>query len=333
LVKALTRGGHVVSAVGTAVDGLREVVQQRPDVVVLDLGLPDLDGGAALRMMRGDSDVPIIVATARTGEANIIRLLNPGADDYVTKPYSGDHLLARIAAVLRRRGGGPHAPAALEVGPLRLDLARRTATLDGRPLDLTDGQNPPAGARPNPPGNGPRNPAGGPKPDRPAGPVFAPAIYLPAVDRPPLKALAAGSGATLLTLTGILPTTGGGCDLAWGGTADLGAYATEITDALRARTGLVMSIGTAGGADLAQTCGSAAALEARLKEVTDLGPRSLDFVLDSRQATDLAANLRRAQAIKALKAELPDLKVSYTLCTVAGGTLDWVAAPLSVGVY
>jgi DNA-binding response OmpR family regulator len=137
LVKALTRAGHVVSAVGTAVDGLREVVQWRPDVVVLDLGLPDLDGASALRMMRGDSDVPIIVATARTGETNIIRLLNAGADDYVIKPYSGDHLLARIAAVLRRRGGGAGAPAALDVGPLQLDLARRVATLDGAPLDLT----------------------------------------------------------------------------------------------------------------------------------------------------------------------------------------------------
>src|SRR5205809_1469660 len=104
LVKALTKGGHVVNAVGTAVDGLREVANGSPDIVVLDLGLPDVDGAAALRMMRGDSDVPVIVATARTGEANIIRLLNAGADDYVVKPFSGDHLLARISAVLRRRG-------------------------------------------------------------------------------------------------------------------------------------------------------------------------------------------------------------------------------------
>ena len=106
LVKALTKGGHVVNAVGTAVDGLREVANGSPDVVVLDLGLPDVDGAAALRMMRGNSDVPVIVATARTGEASIIRLLNAGADDYVTKPFSCDHLLARIAAVLRRRGTG-----------------------------------------------------------------------------------------------------------------------------------------------------------------------------------------------------------------------------------
>jgi DNA-binding response OmpR family regulator len=137
LIRTLTSAGHVVSAVGTALDALREVAVQPPDVVVLDLGLPDVDGAAALRMMRGDSDVPVIVATARTGEANIIRLLNAGADDYVTKPFSGDHLLARIAAVLRRRGGRPVQPGAVEIGPLRIDLARHAATLDGRPIDLT----------------------------------------------------------------------------------------------------------------------------------------------------------------------------------------------------
>jgi DNA-binding response OmpR family regulator len=138
LIRALTKAGHAVSAVGTAVDGLREVAVHPPDVVVLDLGLPDLDGASALRMMRGDSDVPVIVATARTGETNIIRLLNAGADDYVTKPFSGDHLLARISAVLRRRGGDAAGgvPATLTVGPLRMDLARRTATLDGQALGL-----------------------------------------------------------------------------------------------------------------------------------------------------------------------------------------------------
>ncbi|HEV7896958.1 MAG TPA: response regulator transcription factor [Planosporangium sp.] len=137
LVKALTNAGHVVTAVGTAMDALREVAVRPPDVVVLDLGLPDVDGSSALRMMRGDSDVPIIVATARTGENNIIRLLNAGADDYLTKPFSGEHLLARISAVLRRRGGAADVPAAIEVGPLRVDLGRRAATLHGRPLDLT----------------------------------------------------------------------------------------------------------------------------------------------------------------------------------------------------
>jgi DNA-binding response OmpR family regulator len=137
LVKALTRAGHVVSSAGTAMEGLREVAQHRPDIVVLDLGLPDVDGAAALRMMRGDSDVPVIVATARAGEANVIRLLNAGADDYVVKPFSGDHLLARIAAVLRRRGGVRNAVKDLVVGPLRIDVAKRIARLGDRQLDLT----------------------------------------------------------------------------------------------------------------------------------------------------------------------------------------------------
>jgi DNA-binding response OmpR family regulator len=136
LIRALSRGGHVVNAVATAVDGLREVAVRRPDIVVLDLGLPDVDGATALRMMRGNSDVPVIVATARTGEANIIRLLNAGADDYVTKPFSGDHLLARISAVLRRKSTGTDTPRQLDLGALQIDLARRTATLDGTVLDL-----------------------------------------------------------------------------------------------------------------------------------------------------------------------------------------------------
>ncbi|MDT5036252.1 MAG: hypothetical protein QOE03_1437 [Micromonosporaceae bacterium] len=137
LIKKLTGGGHVVNAVGTALDALREVAVRPPDVVILDLGLPDVDGAAALRMMRGDSDVPVIVATALAGESNIIRLLNAGADDYLTKPFSGDHLLARISAVLRRRATGAGRPSTVEVGLLRLDLARRVATLDDRRLDLT----------------------------------------------------------------------------------------------------------------------------------------------------------------------------------------------------
>jgi DNA-binding response OmpR family regulator len=137
LSRAFTNAGHVVSGVGTAFEALRAVAVRTPEIVVLDLGLPDLDGSVVLRMIRGTSNVPVIVATARTGEANVIRLLNAGADDFVVKPFSSAHLLARIAAVLRRPGTSPDAPAAIEVGPLRIDVGRRTATLDGRRLDLT----------------------------------------------------------------------------------------------------------------------------------------------------------------------------------------------------
>ncbi|GFJ96359.1 hypothetical protein Prum_100010 [Phytohabitans rumicis] len=89
LTRALVDAGHVVRATAQAADALRIVTEDRPDLVILDLGLPDIDGADALRMMRGVSDVPVIVATARRSEVDIINLLNAGADDYVTKPFSG----------------------------------------------------------------------------------------------------------------------------------------------------------------------------------------------------------------------------------------------------
>ena len=89
---ALTRGlrelGHVVSSSPTALDGLRLAVRDRPDLVVLDLGLPDLDGAELLPMLRAVSKVPVIVATARDGDAEMVPILNSGADDYVVKPFS-----------------------------------------------------------------------------------------------------------------------------------------------------------------------------------------------------------------------------------------------------
>jgi DNA-binding response OmpR family regulator len=132
----LTRRAHAVRTVGTALDGIREVTHHRPEVIVLDLGLPDLDGGQALKMIRAITQTPVLVATARDDEAEIIRLLNAGADDYVVKPFSGEHLAARIAALLRR-AGQQDTPAVLSVAGLSVDLARREAALDGRSLDLT----------------------------------------------------------------------------------------------------------------------------------------------------------------------------------------------------
>jgi len=137
LVRSLTKADHVVRAVGTALDALREVTADRPDLVILDLGLPDLDGADALRMLRGVCDVPVIVATARDDEREIVKLLNAGADDYLVKPFSGEHLAARMSAVLRRAVPGADRTASLQVGGLCIDLARREATLDGGRLDLT----------------------------------------------------------------------------------------------------------------------------------------------------------------------------------------------------
>ncbi len=136
LVRELGDLGHGVRSVGRALDALREVTASAPDVVVLDLGLPDLDGGEALKMLRAVSAVPVIVASARDGEREIIRLLRSGADDYVVKPFSADHLHARIEALLRRVRTDPR-PQPLVVGGLHVDTDRRQATLDGVPLQLS----------------------------------------------------------------------------------------------------------------------------------------------------------------------------------------------------
>ncbi|MGI8336527.1 response regulator transcription factor [Actinomadura scrupuli] len=139
LIRELTARGHVVRSVGTALDTLREVARTPPDLVILDLGLPDLDGAEALKMLRGVSAVPVIVATARDDETEIVRLLNAGADDYLVKPFSGEHLSARLAAVLRRTAplGDARPAMLLLVGGLSVDLDRREATLDGAALELT----------------------------------------------------------------------------------------------------------------------------------------------------------------------------------------------------
>ncbi|MCA2218135.1 response regulator transcription factor [Jidongwangia harbinensis] len=138
LTRALTDAGHVVRPVGQAGEALKILTAERPDLIILDLGLPDIDGTDALRMMRSVSDVPVIVATARRAEADIITLLGAGADDYVTKPFSSGHILARIAAVLRRtRTAAETAPNVITVGELTISPRQRKATLHGEPLQLT----------------------------------------------------------------------------------------------------------------------------------------------------------------------------------------------------
>ncbi|MFJ1704798.1 response regulator transcription factor [Kitasatospora sp. NPDC088346] len=147
LLDELTAHGLVVRTSPDALGGLREVTQWQPDAVVLDLGLPDLDGADALRMIRGLSQVPVLVATARSDDREIIKLLNAGADDYLVKPFSAGQLVARLAAVLRRSAvqsgaAGPGTEGAagaapLVVGELRIDPTARTAQLAGRELALT----------------------------------------------------------------------------------------------------------------------------------------------------------------------------------------------------
>ncbi|MFD9455114.1 response regulator transcription factor [Streptomyces sp. NPDC059985] len=151
LIEVLAEHGYAVRSVGDGFGALREITRIPVDAVVLDLGLPDLDGGDALRMIRGISSVPVLVATARDDETEIIKLLNAGADDYLVKPFSGGQLIARLSAVLRRTthvatahptGGPGPAPApeplrATTVGELSVDPAARTAHLAGLELHLT----------------------------------------------------------------------------------------------------------------------------------------------------------------------------------------------------
>ena len=139
--EAVARGladvGLAVRTAATGADALTTVVSWTPDVVVLDLGLPDLDGRDVLGMIRGVSRVPVIVATARDDEREIVRLLDAGADDYVVKPYEVAQLAARIRAVLRRGESAAGGTGELRVGGLVIDENRRVATLDGAVLDLT----------------------------------------------------------------------------------------------------------------------------------------------------------------------------------------------------
>ncbi|BCY13076.1 response regulator transcription factor [Actinoplanes sp. L3-i22] len=138
LLRALRDRGHAVAASPAAMDGLQTALAERPDLIVLDLGLPDLDGRELLRMLRAVSRIPVIIATARDEETEMVRLLDAGADDYVVKPFTAAQLDARIRAVLRRgpsSDGG--ADPALVVGGLRIDLGAREVTLDGAAVDLT----------------------------------------------------------------------------------------------------------------------------------------------------------------------------------------------------
>lgn len=136
--RRLTDLGILVRPAGTATAALREVAADRPDLVVLDRGLPDLDGDPALRMLRAVSEVPVIITGATGDEEYAVRLLNSGADDYLGKPFTAEHLAARITAVLRRCASSAEPePSVVEVGELRIDEARREAVLGERQLTLT----------------------------------------------------------------------------------------------------------------------------------------------------------------------------------------------------
>jgi DNA-binding response OmpR family regulator len=135
LAQSLSARGHCVREASCGLPALQIVVDASPDVVILDLGLPDIDGGDLLRMLRAISDVPLIVGTARDDEHEIIRMLDAGADDYIVKPFSAEQVDARIRAVLRRTTIDDSGP--LQVGDLVIDAAARTAELAGEPVELS----------------------------------------------------------------------------------------------------------------------------------------------------------------------------------------------------
>ena len=132
----LARAGFAVKSARDGPEALMRARTDRPDLVVLDLGLPGLDGFDVTRRLRRDSSVPIIMLTARDDEADTLIGLELGADDYMTKPFSPRELVARVRAVLRRQL--PQAEAeVLSAGELRLDVPRMRADVAGRQVELT----------------------------------------------------------------------------------------------------------------------------------------------------------------------------------------------------
>ena len=136
ITRAMTDLGHTVTATDRGMSGLESAVEDPPDVVLLDLGLPDLDGLEVLAMLRAVSNVPVIVITARDDDADMVRALDRGADDYVVKPFGIEQVDARLRAVLRRSGSAA-AEGPLVVGGLMVDPRTREVRLDGLAIDLS----------------------------------------------------------------------------------------------------------------------------------------------------------------------------------------------------
>ena len=133
---ALSAHGYATEEVGFGQEALNRVALSRPDLIILDLGLPDLDGVEVVRRLREWSKVPVIVLSVRGQEADKVAALDAGADDYVTKPFGMGELLARLRAALRRVGPSEETPV-LTFGHLSIDRARRLVSVNGREVKLT----------------------------------------------------------------------------------------------------------------------------------------------------------------------------------------------------
>jgi two-component system KDP operon response regulator KdpE len=131
--------GYRLFEATTGADGVVEVGSRQPDVVIVDLGLPDMDGLDVIRRVREWTDVPVIVLSARGQERDKVVALDAGADDYVSKPFGAGELLARIRVALRRTAGASHEAddAVFKVGELRVDLLHRQVLVNGKEIHLT----------------------------------------------------------------------------------------------------------------------------------------------------------------------------------------------------
>jgi len=134
---SLEAHGYTVQTAGTGEEAVVAAAEVSPDLVFLDLGLPDLDGTEVIKRVRSFSEVPVIVLSVRDRQADKVAALDAGADDYVAKPFGMEELLARLRAQLRRAQPEDAGPAVLRFGDLQVDLARRLVTLAGAPVHLT----------------------------------------------------------------------------------------------------------------------------------------------------------------------------------------------------
>lgn len=137
LTITLESNGYRVSSAETGQDGLAAAAQRRHDIIILDLGLPDLNGVVVLKQIRGWTQTPIVVLTVLDEEADKIEALDSGADDYVTKPFNTGELLARLRAALRRADKGKDEEPVFRAGSLMMDMANRRVTRDGKAVKLT----------------------------------------------------------------------------------------------------------------------------------------------------------------------------------------------------
>jgi two-component system alkaline phosphatase synthesis response regulator PhoP len=135
----LNRDGYRVFTAYDGNEALRLAREKRPDLIVLDVMLPGIDGFEVCRIIRAESDVPVIMLTALTTDQDKLEGLELGADDYVTKPFSPRELAARVRAVLRRLPG-ERGPEEISFGPINVNFLRREASLEGRPLNLTSAE-------------------------------------------------------------------------------------------------------------------------------------------------------------------------------------------------